>query len=201
MERTETMKCRHCGEEIPDKSEFCPRCGQRILRIRPKQICSKCGAEVPEGADHCPGCGGKVVGKRKEEGEPGEASTAKAPFSDALIPLSRAVLPGLGACLFSFLFLAASGRFPLSNALLFYLLLSGFFAWIDLRRLEREGRLLEEGGERFLLFLPIIGLCRRLRLLPSPGFFDKAAPILELLFLNGVFLPYYILRAAQGGLS
>lgn len=65
------MFCRKCGREIPDDSEFCPKCGekmitevleeQKIEQAKPKdsglQVCSKCGKPIPKGNMFCPSCG------------------------------------------------------------------------------------------------------------------------------------------------
>lgn len=80
------MFCRKCGNEIPDDSDFCPKCGERvvtediektaikIVRSTGKLekvdapataesgalICKECGKTIPQGNMFCPVCGTDV---------------------------------------------------------------------------------------------------------------------------------------------
>lgn len=81
------MKCPNCGNEIPDGSNVCPKCGKYFLRIKPKAVCSNCGAEVPDGAEICPGCGKRV--RQAEKGEKKAAPSPKPPAKKMIRPVIR----------------------------------------------------------------------------------------------------------------
>lgn len=56
------IKCRKCGEEVPESAKFCLSCGQKIEKEEDMQMvqCPKCGASVPKGK-FCLECGYKFL--------------------------------------------------------------------------------------------------------------------------------------------
>jgi len=58
------MYCRNCGNQVPDQSEFCSTCGQRVnVGTR----CPNCGEETLQGAQVCVKCGaGLASGLQKD---------------------------------------------------------------------------------------------------------------------------------------
>ena len=70
------MICRHCGAELQNTDDFCPRCGKKVQKTA---YCPKCGALLHEDAEFCHKCGAKVpagilqtdliVGRRNGERE------------------------------------------------------------------------------------------------------------------------------------
>lgn len=59
--------CRKCGKDIPEESEFCPKCGTEVINLEiPKAlVCSKCSRTVPDGSDFCLKCGTKIIKPEK----------------------------------------------------------------------------------------------------------------------------------------
>ena len=65
------MFCRKCGKEIPDDSEYCPKCGAKMIaealeerKIEQSKleesgllVCAVCGKPIPKGNMFCPSCG------------------------------------------------------------------------------------------------------------------------------------------------
>jgi ribosomal protein L40E len=51
------MKCKSCGNELPDKARFCFECGTKVDN---KIVCPSCSAELPIGAIFCFECGYKI---------------------------------------------------------------------------------------------------------------------------------------------
>lgn len=47
------MQCPKCNEEIPEKTSYCPQCGEFLGVTK----CPQCGADVTPGAAFCPFCG------------------------------------------------------------------------------------------------------------------------------------------------
>ena len=45
--------CNNCGQNLPDDSVFCPKCGTKVTIIR----CTGCGAALAADARFCPSCG------------------------------------------------------------------------------------------------------------------------------------------------
>lgn len=71
-DRRKRINCPHCGEEIVDIYEICPKCKNKITReerkaaqeawargeaFDPMTKCPSCGEEVSKLADTCPKCG------------------------------------------------------------------------------------------------------------------------------------------------
>lgn len=48
--------CNNCGQNVPDDSTFCPKCGAKITIVR----CADCGAVLAADARFCPSCGTPV---------------------------------------------------------------------------------------------------------------------------------------------
>jgi RNA polymerase subunit RPABC4/transcription elongation factor Spt4 len=46
------VNCPKCSNKVPDKSKFCPSCGEQL-----KSECKKCGTEVNAEWKCCPNCG------------------------------------------------------------------------------------------------------------------------------------------------
>ncbi|HEV3279879.1 MAG TPA: TM2 domain-containing protein [Terriglobia bacterium] len=58
------MFCRNCGNQVPDQSEFCSSCGQRV---GVGTHCPACGAETLQGAQVCVKCGAALApGSQKD---------------------------------------------------------------------------------------------------------------------------------------
>ena len=64
------MLCSRCSTSLPDGSQFCLKCGQKVeftpnsvaLATVPTQsVCSKCGTIVPQSAEFCQNCGQPVI--------------------------------------------------------------------------------------------------------------------------------------------
>ena len=55
--------CPKCGKEIPVESEFCLKCGARVIKAEEhkKLICQECGKEIPGESEFCPKCGARVI--------------------------------------------------------------------------------------------------------------------------------------------
>ena len=49
-----TTKCNMCGETIVADSQFCPKCGGKI--VKDKIVC-ECGSSIPADSKFCPNCG------------------------------------------------------------------------------------------------------------------------------------------------
>lgn len=60
--------CPECGNEMPEGSEFCEKCGamcKKVIRVDDAgkmdcNYCQKCGRLLEEGDVFCPGCGAPV---------------------------------------------------------------------------------------------------------------------------------------------
>ncbi len=64
------MKCPKCGMTLPDDSDFCQYCGEKIEQPQSipdspmeatKKKCPKCGRTLPDDSDFCQFCGEKIV--------------------------------------------------------------------------------------------------------------------------------------------
>jgi len=54
--------CINCGNEAPDDSKFCRRCGYAFpITLETPDNCSNCGGDLEPGDTFCSGCGEKVV--------------------------------------------------------------------------------------------------------------------------------------------
>ena len=60
------MNCPKCGMTLPDDSEFCQYCGERIEPLNAisdipteniEKKCPKCGMALPDDSDFCQFCG------------------------------------------------------------------------------------------------------------------------------------------------
>ena len=60
--------CENCGKTIPADSDFCLKCGARVVKQdEPKTIiCKECGKEIPSDSDFCLKCGTRI----KDSDEP-----------------------------------------------------------------------------------------------------------------------------------
>lgn len=77
------MRCENCGNESPEGSKFCIKCGKELKAPEAAQPqCPHCGAEVAPGTMFCPACG-KSIGA--PEGDVGTEGGAK---YEPLPPLS-----------------------------------------------------------------------------------------------------------------
>lgn len=52
-------KCKFCGAEVPDGSNFCVECGKPVSQ---GNVCPHCGASVNDGDSFCQNCGKKIDG-------------------------------------------------------------------------------------------------------------------------------------------
>jgi ribosomal protein L40E len=78
--------CSKCAASLPDGSEFCLKCGQRVnpsatatAAVATGLACSKCGAPLAEGAQVCPKCGKPTSITAKEASTPVEVIPPLAP--------------------------------------------------------------------------------------------------------------------------
>lgn len=58
------VECPHCGEENSNSSDFCSKCGTKLIKFMPeshieKRVCSNCGAILNENQIFCSKCGRK----------------------------------------------------------------------------------------------------------------------------------------------
>lgn len=44
------MKCKNCGELLPDESQFCNHCGVKIQKM---DFCTECGAQISSSSKFC----------------------------------------------------------------------------------------------------------------------------------------------------
>ena len=54
------MKCSKCNAEIADNAKFCPKCGAKVEKVEPTNVCPNCGNVLKEGAKFCTKCGTKI---------------------------------------------------------------------------------------------------------------------------------------------
>jgi hypothetical protein len=55
------MRCDNCGNESPEGSKFCIKCGKELKAPGPEQAqCPHCGAEIAPGTMFCPVCGKSI---------------------------------------------------------------------------------------------------------------------------------------------
>lgn len=185
------MKCNKCGAEISEKEKYCPRCGNPIIRIKPKSLCSGCGTEIPDNVEYCPGCGKKIIRRSPEEkslGNENRISTDNAgsgnipnvSFSSGSIrkdvyAWEQAVLPSLIALIYFLVKQGGEGSQALLNSLLIFAGFTVMFGFMDVAELNRilrgQKMVLSEELQMQIAFLPIVGLWKR-RLIPG---LDKAA--------------------------
>lgn len=55
-----TTICNNCGKSIPDDSQFCHFCGEKVDTRKPLDTCSKCNQVIPQDSEFCPFCGEKI---------------------------------------------------------------------------------------------------------------------------------------------
>jgi hypothetical protein len=56
------MRCENCGNESPEGSRFCIKCGKEFKGpAQEAATCPHCGAEVAPGTLFCPACGKSIV--------------------------------------------------------------------------------------------------------------------------------------------
>ena len=55
------MFCNKCGKFIKDDTDFCPECGNKIVRETKVDnnvtFCNQCGKKIEGDTVFCPGCG------------------------------------------------------------------------------------------------------------------------------------------------
>lgn len=119
-ERSGSMKCPKCGNEISMGLEFCPACGwslaegegndnNEVLEEAPLQEkdreggaetagqCAACGVNIPEGAKVCPACGSAVcVEEAQEKSNLCQACGAQMPEGARFCPLCGNTVSGEG---------------------------------------------------------------------------------------------------------
>ena len=65
------MKCEKCGADVPNKSKFCPSCGNELNKQTRTLECSKCGGLMEISFDNpimtCPYCGNKELLKESDK--------------------------------------------------------------------------------------------------------------------------------------
>ena len=66
------MRCENCGNESPEGSKFCIKCGKEFKAPEPA-ACPHCGAEIAPGTLFCPSCGKSIAAP---EGSVGGGFTA-----------------------------------------------------------------------------------------------------------------------------
>ncbi len=50
--------CHKCGQELTDRSKFCPGCGEAVPKLESEtELCPVCGAERRAGSKFCKHCG------------------------------------------------------------------------------------------------------------------------------------------------
>ena len=54
------MKCSKCNAEIADNAKFCPKCGAKVEKVEPTNVCPNCGNVLKEGVKFCTKCGTKI---------------------------------------------------------------------------------------------------------------------------------------------
>lgn len=74
------MRCENCGNENPEGSKFCIKCGKELGGSAPA-TCPGCGAEIASGALFCASCG-KSVGAPYGEVSQGRTYEALPPLPD-----------------------------------------------------------------------------------------------------------------------
>ena len=55
-----SMRCENCGNESPEGSKFCIKCGKEFKTSEPAK-CPHCGAEIAPGTLFCPSCGKSIA--------------------------------------------------------------------------------------------------------------------------------------------
>ena len=54
------MNCIKCNKTIPEGSEFCPYCGNKVVVVPQSWKCLQCNLDVPDGTRRCPNCGSPI---------------------------------------------------------------------------------------------------------------------------------------------
>lgn len=54
------MRCENCGNESPEGSKFCIKCGKEF-KMSETAACPHCGAEIAAGTLFCPSCGKSIA--------------------------------------------------------------------------------------------------------------------------------------------
>ena len=62
-----SMRCGNCGNESPEGSKFCIKCGKELMSSEPAR-CPHCGAEIVPGTFFCPACGKSIAAPEVEMG-------------------------------------------------------------------------------------------------------------------------------------
>lgn len=52
------MICKRCGSELKPQAKFCPKCGEKVEKVR---CCSNCGKALESGVKFCSSCGTPVA--------------------------------------------------------------------------------------------------------------------------------------------
>ena len=77
------MRCKFCGAEIPDGTNFCPNCGKDLSKLR---RCVKCGEMIDDDATFCPFCGTQQP--RQQQAQAEQTEQDKQPMSQRPIQQS-----------------------------------------------------------------------------------------------------------------
>ena len=98
------MNCPKCGMTLPDDSEFCQYCGERIEpsvsipapSVEPdERKCPNCGMLLPNDVAFCPFCGGKIqnlpnTNQEKPSSAPKQDNTShESPEDESVAPISN----------------------------------------------------------------------------------------------------------------
>lgn len=58
------MICKKCGSELKPQAKFCPKCGEKVEKVK---YCSNCGKVLEAGMKFCSSCGTPAVETVKDE--------------------------------------------------------------------------------------------------------------------------------------
>lgn len=83
------MRCKFCGAEIPDGTNFCPNCGKDLSKLR---RCVKCGEMIDDDATFCPFCGTQQPRQQQAQTEQTMQPKAQQPTRQTLNQSSQPTL-------------------------------------------------------------------------------------------------------------
>ena len=58
------IECDNCGKKIPQKSKFCPYCGEPASMTKKKIVCPNCNEKIPVDSRFCPHCAIEIDAKQ-----------------------------------------------------------------------------------------------------------------------------------------